>query len=319
MIRALQPTDLPRWLLMGQAGLRNRVFTRASLSHALPTLIGLTGDSFRALSKSGRVLAMAQTDGLRIASLAVATQKSGPTSWELSRLQARDGYQDTVSDLVNAVTGAAFLRGATQISARTIATDAVGEELRRAGLFPSRSEALYRARGTGPSRGPQILGMPIGTRPTAAADEHGLFRLYSAATPSEVRALEGMTLDQWAASKWACSSRFVTVSEYVLEAESVIVGWLRIVNRRLGTADLTVMLSPERSYEDAAALLKLGLSRVPEGRSANLLVPGYEAAAARAAADEGFKIEANLQVQVRAARATEKVLKEVGAYNVVSP
>jgi hypothetical protein len=314
MFRALQPFDLPRWLLMGRAGRRNRVHTRASLSHALPTVVGLTDDSIRALSKSGRVLAMAQTDGLRIASLAVATQKSGPASWELSRLQVRDGYHETVSDLVNAVTGAAFLRGAQQVSARILAQDPLGEELRRAGLFPSRSETLYRALGTGrPKR------RPPGVRPKTAADEHGLFRLYSAATPSEVRALEGMTLDQWAASKWACSGRFISASEYVLETGSVVAGWLRVVNRRLGTADLTVMLSPERSYAEAAALLKFGLSRVPEGRPVNLLVPEYEIATQRAAQDEGMQIEANLQVQVRAARATEKILKEVGAYNVVSP
>jgi hypothetical protein len=79
------------------------------------------------------------------------------------------------------------------------------------------------------------------------------------------------------------------------------------------------MLSPERSYEDAAALLKFGLSRVPAGRPVNLLVPEYETAAAQAAADEGMKIEAELKIHVRAARATEKILKEVGAYNVVSP
>ena len=65
MIRALQPTDLPRWLLMGQAGRRNRVFTRSSLSYALPSLIGLTGDSFRALSKSGSATGMSVTPSWR--------------------------------------------------------------------------------------------------------------------------------------------------------------------------------------------------------------------------------------------------------------
>ena len=174
--------------------------------------------------------------------------------------------------------------------------------------------------------------LPAGVRVKTPADEHGLFRLYSACTPSEVRALEGMTLDQWAASQWAVGraiSRwsafgrplFGQVSEYVLETESLgpgLLGWLRVV-RRFAAADFTVMLHPERGFEDATTLLGLGLSSISAGKAVNLLVPEYETAVRSAAEDAGLTIEAELQVHVRAARVTEKILKEVGAYNVVSP
>ena len=317
MIRALQPTDLPRCLAMGRVGLQNRVFTRASLSGTLPSLVGLTGESFRALSRSKRVLAMRSSNGLSIDSLAVATRNSGPNSWELSRLQARSGTAETVVELVNGVCQAAYARGATQVSARTLLSDPLGDELRRAGLFPSRGETLFRGAKRGVGKG-KPKDLPTGVRVKTPADEHGLFRLYSACTPSEVRALEGMTHDQWAASRWAVSGR---MSEYVLEAEPPnpsIMGWLRVV-RRFGAAEIAVMLHPERTAQDASALLQFGLSRISAGKAVNLLVSEYETAVHHSAVDAGLNIEAELQVHVRAARATEKILKEVGAYNVVSP
>jgi hypothetical protein len=308
---------------MGREGNRNRVFTRANLSSSLPSLVGLTGESFRAVSRSKRAVAMRSSNGLSIDSLAVATQKSGPTSWELSRLQARTGAEETVGELINAVCQAVYARGAMQLAARTLMSDPLGDELRQAGLFPSRGETLFLGAGTGKPKD-----LPAGVRPSTPADEHGLFRLYSACTPSEVRALEGMTLDQWAASRWAApqwpafggglSGR---VSEYVLETgpqNMGLVGWLRVV-RRFAAADIAVMLHPERSLDDATALLGFGLSSISAGKAVNLLVPEYETAVRSAAEDAGLTIEAELQVHVRAARATEKILKEVGAYNVVSP
>ena len=308
---------------MGREGNSNRVFTRANLSQFLPPLVGLAGDSFRALSRSRRVLAMRSSNGLSIDSLAVATRKSGPTSWELSRLQARAGAEKTVGELVNGVCQAAYARGAMQVSARTLLSDPLGDDLRRAGLFPSRGETLFCGVGTGKPKG-----MPVGIRAKTLADEHGLFRLYSACTPSEVRALDGMTLDQWAASRWPASqwpgygwAPFGRVSEYVLEAKSPnagLAGWLRVV-RRFAAADIAVMLHPERGFEDATTLLEFGLSSIPAGKAVNLLVPEYDTAVRSAAEDAGLTIKAELQVHVRAARATEKILKEVEAYNVVSP
>ena len=220
-----------------------------------------------------------------------------------------------MGDLVNVVSEAVSARGATQLYARTSSSGLLGEELRRAGLFLSHTETLYRGCGSGKTKR-----IHPGVRRKGAADEHGLFRLYSAATPSKVRALGGMTLEQWAASR-SRAGRFGLVSEYVLEAQSLLVGWLRVVVGRLGKADIAVMLNPECSADDASALLHLGLAEVPEGRAANVLVPDYQTAVRRAAeADLLFAREGlALQVHVRAARATEKILKEVGAYNVVSP
>ena len=211
------------------------------------------------------------------------------------------------------MSGAASARGGTQLSARVLTGDTVGEELRRAGLFLSHAETLYQSRGLSVP-----ANLPSGVRPKTAADEHGLFRLYSAATPSEVRALGGMTLDQWTASRTRVG-RSTRISEYVLEAQSLLVGWLRVVVGRLGKADVAVMLNPEHTVDDASALLHLGLAEVPEGRAANVLAPEYQTAVRRAAESDGLTTGAELQVHVRTARATEKILQEVGAYNVVSP
>lgn len=309
MIRAIQISDLPRCLLMGFGQTQNRVYSRSDPGRATPEWIALPIDTMRGMSGSRGAIVKAWIDGARILCLAVASRMAGPQSWELSRLQVSAGAEDSVAGVLTAVFASAQKRSATNMSARVLAGDPVADELSRAGLLPAHAETLYRGRGSGARIDP-----PRGIRPREDEDEHGVFRLYSACTPPEVRALEGMTLEQWSASRWDGPGR---ADEYVLESGQRITGWLRVL--ALGAAtDLSIMVHPDCPDQDAAALTDLGLALAPANGPVVSLIPAYQPTVGRAADRAGLAARAEFEVHARSVRATEKLFQEVGAYEVVS-
>ena len=309
MIRAIQFSDLPRCLLMGLGDTQNRVYSRTDPGRSTPEWIAFPIDAVRGVSGSRGSIVTAWIDGARILCLAVASRMAGPQSWELSRLQVSAGAEDCVADVLTAVFASALKRSATHMSARVLAGDPAGNELSRAGLHPAHAETLYRGQGSGARIDP-----PRGIRPREAEDEHGIFRLYSACTPAEVRALEGMTIEQWSASRWDGPGQS---DEYVLESGHRISGWLRVIALSTAT-DLSIMVHPECPDQDAAALTDLGLALAPAGGPVMTLVPDYQPAVGRAAGGAGLTAEAEFEVHARSVRATEKIFQEVGAYEVVS-
>ena len=309
MIRAIQISDLPRCLLMGLGETQNRVYSRSDPGRSTPEWIGLPIDAMRGMSGSRGAIVKAWIDGVRIPCLAVASRMAGPQSWELSRLQVSAGAEDSVAGVLTAVFASALKRSATNMSARVLAGDPVASELSRAGLLPAHAETLYRGQGSGARIDP-----PRGIRPREDEDEHGIFRLYSACTPPEVRALEGMTLEQWSASRWDGPGR---ADEYVLEAGDRITGWLRVFALSAAT-DLSIMVHPDCPDQDAAALTDLGLALAPSNGPVLSLIPDYLPAVGRAANRAGLSARAEFEVHARSVRATEKLFQEVGAYEVVS-
>ena len=309
MIRAIQFSDLPRCLLMGLGDTQNRVYSRTDPGRSTPEWIAFPIDAVRGVSGSRGSIVTAWIDGARILCLAVASRMAGPQSWELSRLQVSAGAEDCVAGVLTAVFASALKRSATHMSARVLAGDPAGNELSRAGLHPAHAETLYWGQGSGARIDP-----PRGIRPREAEDEHGIFRLYSACTPAEVRALEGMTIEQWSASRWDGPGQS---DEYVLESGHRISGWLRVIALSNAT-DLSIMVHPECPAQDAAALTDLGLALAPAGGPVMTLVPDYQPEVGRAAGGAGLTAEAEFEVHARSVRATEKIFQEVGAYEVVS-
>ena len=62
-------------------------------------------------------------------------------------------------------------------------------------------------------------------RPRLAGDEHSLYRIYNATTPSEVREATGLTLQQWADAQEPRSKR---TRELVVEEDGEIMAWVRL-------------------------------------------------------------------------------------------
>ena len=309
MIRALHLSDLPRCLLMAREAARNRARPRDSLGGSAPVWVDLTIESVRRVSGSPDSVAIAWFDGGRIACLGVASQLAGPASWEIARLHVGPGAEGAVAEVAMALYAEAVRRSASRMSARVPEDDPIGPELSRAGLLPSHAEALHRGTGRGPSREPEAA-----ARAAGPADEHGLFRLHSACVPPEVRALGGMTLEQWRSARWEGAPGRPGADQRILESDGRAVAWVGVA-RTAGSAEISMLVHPDHP-DSAAGMLSLGLSMVPEGSPVAMLIPDYLASVGRAATGAGLAPSERFEVHARSARATERIFQEMGAYEV---
>ena len=95
-----------------------------------------------------------------------------------------------------------------------------------------------------------------GIRSVKQIDEHDLFRLYNASTPSRARFALGMTADQWRAARERAGWRS---REYIYRQDGAAMGWVQ-VTRRGRSAILTLMTHPG-SDDSIPALVTQGMSR----------------------------------------------------------
>ena len=95
-----------------------------------------------------------------------------------------------------------------------------------------------------------------GIRPVKQIDEHDLFRLYNASTPSRARFALGMTADQWRAARERAGWRS---REYVFRQDGAARGWVQIT-RRGRSAILTLMSHPSAD-DSIPALVTHAMSR----------------------------------------------------------
>ena len=95
-----------------------------------------------------------------------------------------------------------------------------------------------------------------GIRPVKQIDEHDLFRLYNASTPSRARLSLGMTVDQWRAAREPVGWRS---REYIYRQDDTTRGWVQIT-RRGRSAILTLMSHPSAD-DSIPALVTHAMSR----------------------------------------------------------
>ena len=223
--------------------------------------------------------------GLHPSVVAAMKQRSGPTSWEIVELYL-EGTGEGLTDVLDALSRAAASRGGQTVFLRLAKIDPLVDVVKVSGFFPCLAETLF-SRPNG-ARAPQHQGdleeRPSGVRDRTPADDHGLFRLYNAATPAEARHLIGMTLDQWKSSRWRSEG---ARDEWVLEEEGAIVGWLgRTIGK--GITLLEVEAHPDHASR-LSALLDFGLGGPPSNEQARCLVGEHQTELAGLLAARGFE------------------------------
>src|SRR3990172_5053829 len=147
-------------------------------------------------------------------------------------------------------------QGAERVFLRVAADCSLVEIARSAGFFAYAHETLYRADDPFPVDDP---GLPL--RPATKTDAFGIYQLYNAVPPANVRAIEGLTFREWQAAHepWGGSP-----SDLVLEEDGIITGWLRLLRANGGR--FALLLHPERRGPEAflhAALTRLKGSQPP--------------------------------------------------------
>jgi len=231
-------------------------------------------------------------------------------------------------------------RCAERIFLRVPSNDPIIDLVRRAGFFPYFEETLLLGAGRGPAQGQasnshtngvlstsqsprQIPRPPLLPRGEAEEvkrrggifkldsrtpeDEYGLFQLFCAATPSQVRVALGLTFDQW---KDARERHSQGRREWVARNDGKLTGWLSLLTRRQ-VEEGEIMVHPG-CPDLLAALMGLALAR---GSSQRWLVPGYQGPVSDFLRDHAFRQVAcyTMLVKTVAARVTTRGMVPVEA------
>lgn len=168
-------------------------------------------------------------NGMDLSSLASARVRGGVRAWEVDRLHLQDFEQ--ALDLLEQVVVAAGARGAEKVFLRVSCDSEIVDMARRAGFFAYYEESHLTAHewvvGAKHDTVDQA-GTAAGTTGRYVAEDRtmsdspGLFQLYCAATPQQVREGIGLTFDQWSDFQEQLQSRR---TETVLKLDGKIVGW----------------------------------------------------------------------------------------------
>ena len=304
-LRPLNPIHVLRCILKGEPGGINRAHTLSSLGGEKsfgfsPIEVSRAGASLR-----GKGCAWVSCEGRRVSGLVAARQRSRRQSWEVTHLFLDANGENQVPRLLDQVSRIAASNGGERIFFRVRRDDPLADMCRQSGFFPCVHEVLYK--GMPPprvndDRRRDDLEPPHLRKLNPRSDDFGVFRLYNAATPSDVRQTTGMTFDQWAASRETCRGK---CQEFVLEEDGAVKGWLRTIQTS-SVGRMSVMVHPAHEA-GTAAILDFGLDRLRGTKVVYCLVPEYQVGLQRLLTDRGFTPEADY---VSLARSTVVRVKE---------
>ncbi len=168
-------------------------------------------------------------------------------------------FQESVCDALEQLSAPAARAGARRLFIRIMAADPLYEQVRKAGFSALENETLYRAESA--SAASRLLGRPsapMQLRPRASADDWGLFRLYCATAPLNLRMRVSQTAAEWRDS---LEKPGRGVREWVMDgASGGIGGWLRTAGGRGGSYFDAAWLSerPDALHRLLSAGLEMG-------------------------------------------------------------
>ena len=277
MIRSLHLTDIAVLLLflgkspVNEARMRDRLTSKeVELLAAAPLLRGCL------ISDDKQCSFICVHRGF-IQALVSLRRCRGPSAWMIERLLLSPGHEGLCIDLLERIGFAGDKIKAERLCLRLDSSSPAVDMAKQAGFNHYLTEYLYcleEGRQTEPTESPLIL------RPKSSADEYGLFRLYSAAAPHQVRCAEGMTLQEWSQSRDKDATR-----ELVLEKGGEISAWLRI---RLGRTAGRFEIVTELGAEELGQLVNYSLAALTGRHPICCLVPEFQEQLRRIIEEQGF-------------------------------
>lgn len=283
-VRPLELVDISRCVLLGEPDRQNRVHTLSGLDRGTTSRLHVVSALRAGVPVRRLSFVLAVRTGRRVVALASARQRAGRQSWELAYLLVAPGAEDHLPALLEAVSQMVASHGGEKVFARLLRNDPLVDAARHGGFFPRVPETLYVKANNQPDDAPQRRQgeQPVLHRKSRVND-HELFRLYNAATPSEVRYAVGMTFDQWRASQ----ERFGgTLREFVLPEEERVRAWLGVATRS-GYGVLSAVAHPDHEHH-LPDVVGFGLSNLTSTGTIYCLVPEYQVALQRVLTDNGF-------------------------------
>ena len=290
MIRRLGLSDLPRQLLPGRLPGADLAYTRATMTRRSPGLTNV--DLVRwSTSSSKHQWPLALVHGGRLEALALLRTRGGPRAWEVSRLFASDRGLRVVDEVLDRCVAHVGARGGERLFLRVPDGSAVQDIAQQAGFVAGFTEDVFRR------DRPVVPGADCpspGLRPALPGDDHGLFRLYCAAQPGNVRAAAGVTLDQWLDAREPTNG---ASREYVWEHDGVIRGWMRLAHAE-DSLTVEAMGHPDDTEGAPAMIADAAFLAWGHARPA-WIVPSFACGLGAVLQEQGWQLAESYAVLVR--------------------
>jgi hypothetical protein len=277
MIRALHLTDTPVLLLFLGSSPVNEVRMRDRLTSKEVELLAAAPLLRSCLISDDKRCSFVCVQRGFIQSLISLRRCRGPGAWMVERLLLPPGQEALCFDLLERLAFAGGKIKAERLFLRLDSSSPVVEMAKQAGFNHYLTEYLYCLE---EGRQTELKESRLVLRPKSSADEHGLFRLYSAAAPHQVRCAEGMTLQEWSQSRDRDATR-----ELVLEKGGDISAWLRI---RLGRTAGRFEIVEELGAEELGELVNYSLAALRGRHPVYCLVAGFQEPLQRILGERGF-------------------------------
>lgn len=232
----------------------------------------------------------------KVQGIAFGRVRSGPLAWEISALHVDDALSGVVSEVLDVAATSVAQRGGVRLFLRLPSDTPLVEAARKAGFFPAHQETMFTRSAPAVSvdgaRPAADLAVVPGMRAITREDENALFHLYCAAVPAPVRALVGMSREEWTAAR--PKARRGT-REWVIEREGRIHESVRKAPRR-GTLEAEMLVNLEGSPPlDPVVGAVLG----QHNGAWQWSVPDYQALVPGVLAAHGFQESGQFTVLVR--------------------
>lgn len=290
MIRALRLTDVVAYLAFRNRAVLNEALLQPEDTPSTPSLrSGFLGRSFELGRQSWVHLDHGQLDGL-----VAARPRVGGDVWDVDQLIVMPTAEASTvyRELLGHLSAAARDGGVQKVFLRVRSDSPAQLSARRAGFFEYTHELVYRL----PEVARRAELAPAPFRPRRRVHHHAIFQLYSAAVPCQVRAVEGMTLQEWRlADGWGFRPTDLRVGlsprrrDFVHEREGKVVAWLQVDTK---ACRLHLLTHPNESSEPIRATLRYGLEQLRSDGPATCAVRAYQPLLAGLLEEEGFGLRA---------------------------
>ena len=291
LIRASRPADVIRYGVFGGPAPGNRAYPLAAVGT----------DSTEAMSKrdvmatvaslrSKDTYALTLSHDRYVPAIVAARPRITRRCWEITHLLADTPDGAACHDVFGLLFREIAQRGGERLFLRLREDDPLVQLATSCGFTKYGEEALLA--------GPKISfpgASTQGIRSVKQIDEHDLFRLYNASTPSRARFALGMTADQWRAARERAGWQS---REYIYRQDHAAMGWVQ-VTRRGRSAILTLMSHPG-SDDSIPALVTQGMSRAWGIKNWYVLARNYQGCLEALMRQRGFQEVARYVTMARA-------------------
>ena len=300
-MRTFGPPDVVRCLAVGMNRFPNLAVT-ADSPFRLQSFHAFLSDAFRRrILSSSEWRALVCAENGRVRAVAALRSRSGPRSWEISRLYTAPGSEAATTRLLERASAVSARGGAERVFLRVEADSDIIPTARRAGFFPCHRETLYRGRPLVSKSGKSLFDAESHSVKRRAEHDHALFRIYNETTPLRVRQLAGMTLGQWKDSRERPMGRS---RERTLQLEGAVIGCLR-TSARFGTGRVEMTLRSDY-LALTPDILDYALASLAKTKSVFVLAPDYVPLLGGTLEERGFRPEGEYAVLAKSVARMER-------------